>query len=544
MTTHTGILHVFRNRVFRTLWVASLISNIGAMIQLVGASWMMTVLTPSPSMVALVQAAVTLPLMLGSLPAGVLADNYHRRNVLLFAQIFMFVTSVVLTWLAFAGLLTPWFLLIFTFLVGCGMALHNPSWQASFSELVPKQDLPAAVASNAMGMNVTRSVGPAAGGLIVAIAGAPVAFALNAISYVTIIAALLGWKPEYASQSLPRERYFSALWVGIRYFCLSPTLIVSCVRGALFGFAAISMQALLPLVARDKLDADASVFGILLGAFGLGAVFGVLNSARLRTTFSNEVVLRGGHLFFALTCVIVAFSPFTVVTVVTVFCAGMSWINVFPMLNATVQLSSPRWVLGRSISIFMTFIFGGMTLGSWVWGYVAQYFTLETALLASAAVLIGGALVGFRFPLPQHGIDDLDPVNRFNEPAINLDLRKRSGPILIMVEFDIAQDDVSEFLQLMADRKRIHIRDGARQWVLSRDLERPEIWFETYRFPTWTEYVRHNERRTKADDMGTDRLFELNRGGDRPRVHRMIERQTALPSDDTPPLARHTDQMH
>lgn len=544
MASPTGILHVFRHRVFRTLWIASLVSNIGAMIQLVGASWMMTLLTPSQAMVALVQASVTMPLMLGSLPAGVLADNYHRRNVLLVAQVFMFVTSIILTWLAFADLLTPWSLLTFSFLIGCGMALHNPSWQASFGELVPKQDLPAAVSTNAMGMNVTRSVGPATGGFIVAIAGAPIAFAINAVTYVTIIAALIRWRPDPTPRLLPREGYFSGLAVGVRYFLLSPTLILTCLRGFAFGFGAIGMQALLPLVARDKLGADASVFGVLLGAFGAGAVLGALNSGRIRGGYTNETVFRGGHLFFAATCLVVAASQSTVLTAVMVFAAGAAWINVFPMLNATVQLASPRWVLGRTISIFMTFIFGGMTLGAWVWGAVAQAFTLETAFVAIAAVLILAALVGLRLPLPQHATADLDPANRFSEPSVKLDLHDRSGPIQIQVTFEIAPEDMPEFLQLMADRRRIHIRDGARHWVLVRDLEQPDTWIESYRFPTWTEYVRHNQRRTKADDAGTDRLFALNRSGDRPRVQRLIERQAAMPLHDAQPIMPNADQMH
>lgn len=544
MSKRSGILHVFRHKVFRNLWVGSLTSNIGTMIQLVGASWMMTLLTPSPTMVALVQASVTFPLMLGSLPAGVLADNYPRRSVLLVAQVFMLVTSVVLAVLAFAGLLTPWLLLLLTCLIGCGTALHNPSWQASFSELVPKEDLPAAVASNAMGMNVTRSVGPAAGGFIVAFAGATVAFVINAVSYLAIIFALLRWTPEKVDRLLPRERYLSALSVGVRYFFLSPTLMLSSMRGMVFGFGAIAVQALLPLVARDRLDADASVYGVLLGAFGVGAVFGAINSARLRGRMNNEAVFRAGHIFFAANVLIVCFSPFIVLTACALAMAGIAWINIFPMINATVQLSSPRWVLGRTISIFMTFTFGGMTLGSWVWGFVAQHASLETALISSATTLILASLVGFRFPLPQHGTDDLDPVNRLHAPEIQLDLTKRSGPILISIEFDIAQDDVSEFLRLMAERKIIHIRDGARQWRLSRDLEHPDIWFENYRFSTWTEYVRHNDRRTKADDKSTHRLRELNRSGDLPKVRRMIERQAALPSDDTPPISANAHDMH
>lgn len=543
MASQTGILHVFRHRIFRALWIASLISNVGAMIQLVGAAWMMTLLTPSQSMVALVQASVTMPMMLGALPAGVLADNYDRRNVMLVAQVFMFVTSVLLTVLAFAGLLTPWLLLAFTFLIGCGMALHNPSWQASFSDLVPKQDIPSAVASNAMGMNVTRSVGPAAGGAIVAVAGAAVAFAINAVTYIAIIIALLRWRPKADERLLPRERYFGALASGLRYFFLSPNLISCNARGFVFGFAAIAMQALLPLVARDKLEADAFVFGVLLGAFGLGAVIGALNGGKIRARFNNETICRGGFLIFGATCLLVALSGNVVLTGLTICVSGAAWINLMSLINMTVQLSSPRWVIGRSIALFMTFIFGGMTLGSWAWGAVAEAQGLETAFVLCAIVLAAGALAGLRWPLPQHGTLDLDPANRFHAPAVELELNPQSGPIKILVEFDIAKSDVPEFLRLMAERRRIHVRDGARQWSLSRDLARPEVWIECYRFPTWTDYVRHNDRRTISDDANTLRLFQINRTGSNPVVHRMIERHPTA-TQDRPLVEQLPEAMH
>ena len=544
MTPQPASFAAFRHTTFRALWLSSVVSNTGGMIQIVGASWLMTMLTSSQSMVALVQSSITLPLMLVSVGAGVLADNSDRRLVMLVSQIFMLVVSVILAGLAYANLLTPWLVLSFTFLIGCGMALNNPSWQSSFSDFVPRQDLPSAVSMNAMGMNITRSVGPALGGAIVSAFGVAAAFVINALTYVTIIAALLSWRPEPNHQRLPRERFHSALVAGLRYLMLSPDLLSVNFRGFLYGFAAIAIQALLPLIARDRLDGGPLVFGILLGAFGAGAVIGALNAARLRTHLSNEILVRICFLLFAAASVVIAFSASIVLTVVTLCIAGACWLNVMSLLNVTVQMSVPRWVLGRMISLFMTWIFGGMALGGWVWGGIAENFGLTTSLLLAAVVLVLGGLWGLRFPLLEYGATNLDPTNRFNEPLLRLDLTRRSGPIKIMVDYEIAQDDVQEFLMVMAERRRTRIRDGARRWTLLRDLEDPDIWTESYQFPTWTEYVRHHERRTVADFEIAKRLTALHRGPMPLRVHRMIERQTVEPEDDMPRTVIRPEDVH
>jgi MFS family permease len=543
MSPQPKALAVFRYGMFRTLWIASVVSNTGGMIQLVGASWLMTLLTTSESMVALVQASMTLPVMLVSIAAGVLADNYERRTVMLCSQSLMLIVSLTLAVLAVTGLVTPWVLLALTFLIGVGTAMHNPSWQASFTDLVPREDVPSAATMNATGMNITRSIGPAIGGLVVAALGAAAAFVINAGTYLVIIAALTAWRPKRTEPRLARERFHSALGAGLRYLLLSPNIITVNIRGLLFGFAAISMQALLPLVARDVLRADAIVYGILMGAFGFGAVGGGLSASRIRSYLSVEAICRGSFLAFGLSCIVVAFSRNIGVSALAIFVAGSAWLNINSLLNVVVQMSSPRWVLGRMIALFMTFIFGGMALGSWTWGVVSETYGLQAALLSAAAVLLVGFLWGLRYPVQEYADLNLSPLNRFVEPSIRLDLNRRSGPILIMVEYEIAQQDVTEFLKAMAMRRRIRLRDGARQWSLLRDLQTPDLWIESYHLPTWTDYIRHVQRRTVADDEVIQRLAALHRGKIPPRVHRMIERQTVVPHDDTPPIVMRPEDM-
>jgi MFS family permease len=537
-------LAAFRHTIFRSLWFASVFSNTGGMIQLVAASWLMTLLTTSDGMVALVQTSVTLPMTLFSIVAGVLADNYDRRLVMLASQVLMLTLSIALAVLAIIGVVTPWLLLACTFGIGIGMAVHNPSWQASFTDLVPRADLPSATTLNAMGMNITRSVGPSLGGLLVALFGPPVAFVINTFTYLAFIAALAVWKPNYDKPYLPRESFGGALGAGMRYFLLSPNLINISTRGFLFGFAAIAMQALLPLVVRDLLDADAFIYGIMLGAFGFGAVVGALAAARIRSRLTNEVICRLGFAIFAVSSFVVAWSDNAILTSVAIVLGGISWINVNSLLNVTVQMSAPRWVLGRMIALFMAFVFGGMAIGSWAWGLVSEQYGLQLALSGAAVLLLVGIPWGFRFPVPQYGDVDLSPLNRFVEPSVKLDLHRRSGPINIEVEYEIAQEDVDQFLAAMAMRRRIRLRDGARRWSLLRDIERPCIWVESYLLPTWTEYLRHADRRTKVDDEVTQKVASLHRGPLPLRVRRMIERQTVIPHDDAPPLMVGREDYH
>ncbi|MEM7445135.1 MAG: MFS transporter [Pseudomonadota bacterium] len=537
-----SLLAPLEDPTFRGLWVATMSSNLGGLIQAVGAGWMMTTITNSRDMVALVQASSTLPIMLFSIVAGALADSIDRRRIMLTAQTFMLSVSAALAAFAFMGLLSPWLLLTFTFLIGCGMALNNPSWQASMGDIVRRDQLPTAVSLNSMSFNLMRSVGPAVGGTIVQVAGAAVAFTVNACSYVLLIFALLRWQPKTVPSALPREAVGPAISAGLRYIVMSPNLMKVMFRGFMFGGSAVAVLALLPLVARDLVDGDALTYGFLLGAFGFGAIGGAVLNSHLRARFKNEIVVRGAFLTFALTALLLGLSRQIWLSCFILMFSGACWVLVMSLFNVTVQLSTPRWVVGRALSIYQTATFGGMAGGSWLWGGTAQAYGSATALIVSACVMVVGALAGLKWPLPEFSALNLDPLGRFTEPQLRLDLRMRSGPIMVMVDYEIDQEDVPAFLEAMAERRRVRKRDGARQWALLRDLENPDIWTESYHVPTWVEYVRHNQRRTQADAEISDKLRALHRGGEI-RVHRMIERQ-AVPRHDDTPLKPHLDVHH
>jgi MFS family permease len=493
---------------------------------------MMTSLSSSENMIALVQASTSLPIMLFSLISGALADSFDRRRIMISAQFLMLVASVMLTVFAWLGWLSPWLLLFFTFMIGCGTALNNPSWQASVGEMVPREDLPAAVTLNSVGFNITRSVGPAIGGAIVAAAGAAAAFLVNSLSYFALIYALMQWKLPAPTSQLPREHLGAAISSGMRYVAMSPNIGKVLVRGFLFGLSASAILALMPVVARDLVQGGALTYGVMLGAFGLGAIGGALISARLREALSSEWIVRVAFLGFAFSSGMTAISTNAILTSLALTIAGACWVLALSLFNTIVQLSTPRWVVGRALSLYQTLTFGGIALGSWVWGALSEIHGVSFALQLSCLLMLFGVFVGYFLQMPAFASLNLDPLNRFVEPPLRLDIKPQSGPIAILIDYEIDDSDLPEFMALMTERRRIRIRDGARNWNLMRDLENPDIWTESYHVPTWVEYVRHNHRRTQADAEAWDKLLTLHRGDKRPRVHRMIERQTIPPTDD------------
>lgn len=522
----TSALAPFRHGVYRNIWVGSLGSNLGSQIQAVGAAWLMTSLTTSADLVALVQASTTLPIVIFSLASGAIADNFDRRRVMLAAQAFMLAVSLLLAATAWFGAITPWLLLAFTFLIGCGTALNNPSWQASVGEMVPRETLPAAVALNSVNFNLTRSVGPAIGGLIVAGAGAATAFLVNALSYLPLLWVISRWKTSPVKRTTPPETLGHAMTLGLRYVAMSPNIEKVLLRGFVFGFASIAILAMLPLVARDLPEGGPLLFGLLLGCFGVGAVAGAFLGARARELWPNETVARAAFVGYAAAVAIIGFADSAWMAGVGAAIGGIGWVMALSMFNVTVQLSTPRWVLGRALALYQTATFGGMALGAWIWGLVAEAHSPGTALMAASAVLLVGAAIGLKLPLPVKPSENLDPANRWREPNVLLDLQGRSGPVNVLIEYVVREQDTEAFLDAMNDRRRIRRRDGARQWELLRDAEHPEQWMESYHVPTWDEYQRHVQRRTLADSVVDDRIRALHAGSEPPRVHRMLVRPT------------------
>jgi MFS family permease len=482
----------------------------------------MTSLTKSEQLIALVPASTALPLMLLALWAGAAADRFDRRHVMFASQVFTILVSAALALFAWAGSLGPWSLLGFTFLIGCGNAIKTPAWQAGVGEMVPRPALPAAIALNSVGFNLARSVGPAIGGAIVAIGGPPLAFLVNAISSIGMLAALGRWRPQHKSRTLPPEPFLAAMMAGIRYVAMTPAILAVLPRAALFGLAASSVQALLPLIVRDRMHGDALTYGLLLGAFGLGAVLGGLLIGKLRRRLAPKHLSRISAMTFVVGTIGVALSPWLATSLVALALNGAGWIITLSTMNVTVQLNAPNWVLARTLALYQMAAFGGIALGSWLSGLLADHYGVRDALLISAALQLAVLALTFwlRFPAPDQV--DFAPVNDRNETNPLLTPEHTGLPVVIVTEFRIPPENRAEFLTLMQQRRRIRGRNGARRWELLHDLSDPEVWIETFHVPAWSEYLRHRERLVQHEVQLFTRIRHLDRRPNAPLIRRFV----------------------
>ena len=533
-----GVAAPLRHSVFRRIWLASLVSNLGLLIQGVGAAWAMTQMTSSADKVALVQTALMLPIMLISMPAGAIADMYDRRIVALVSLSIALAGATVLAVLAWLNLVTPNILLIFCFIVGSGMALFGPAWQASVSEQVPAENLPSAVALNGISYNIARSFGPAIGGIIVATAGAVAAFAANALLYIPLLVVLFLWRRTSEPSRLPRERLNRAIVSGVRYIANSPSIRIVLARTLVTGMIGGSVSALMPLVARDLLHGGAQTYGIMLGAFGMGAVIGALNIGELRKRMSGEAAIRACTLSMAGAIVAVALSRQPVLTAAALVVAGAVWMAAVALFNIGVQLSAPRWVAGRSLAAFQAAIAGGIAIGSWGWGHLTDAAGVETALLVSAALMFASPLLGLWLTMPPVGARTED-AEILADPEVRLSLTGRSGPLVVEIEYRVDQENARAFHNVMQEVQLSRQRNGAYGWSIARDIADPELWTERYHCPTWLDYLRQRNRSTQSERALHQRAIDFHLGPDPVRVRRMLERPfgSVRWKEDTPDRA-------
>ena len=527
-----------RHSVFRRIWLASLLSNLGLLIQGVGAAWAMTQMTSSADKVALVQTALMLPIMLISMPAGAIADMYDRRIVALVSLSISLAGATSLAAMAWLNLVTPNILLAFCFVVGCGMALFGPAWQASVSEQVPPETLPSAVALNGISYNIARSFGPAIGGIVVATAGAVAAFAANAMLYIPLLIVLFLWRRATEPSRLPREQLSRAIVSGVRYIANSPSIRIVLTRTLATGLLGGSVSALMPLVARDLLHGGAQTYGIMLGAFGMGAVIGALNIAEVRKRLSGEASVRICAITMGLAIAVIAISKEPVITAAALVLAGSVWMLAVALFNIGIQLSAPRWVAGRSLAAFQAAIAGGIAIGSWGWGHLTDLVGVEMALLVSAAGMFVSPLLGLWLEMP--------PIRGRNEaadlladPEVQLPLTGRSGPLVVEIEYRVHADSARVFHGLMQEVQLSRQRNGAYGWSIARDIADPELWTERYHCPTWLDYLRQRNRSTQSERELHLRAIAFHIGIEPIRVRRMLERPfgSVRWKEDTPDRA-------
>lgn len=518
-----GITAPLRFPAFRRIWLASLLSNLGIFIQGVGAAWAMTQMTSSADKVALVQTALLLPVMLISMPAGAVADMHDRRVVALVSLSITFASATTLTTLAWLDQVTPKLLLALCFAVGSGMALMGPAWQASVRELVASEVLPAAVAMNGISYNIARSLGPAVGGIVVATAGPVAAFAVNALLYLPLLAALYLWKRITEPSRLPPEKLNRAIVSGVRYISNSPPIKIVLLRSMVTGVIGGAITALMPLVVRDLLGGSAQTYGVMLSAFGLGAVIGAASITEVRKRMSGEVAIRACALSMGAALAAVAMSREPVLTAIGLVLAGAVWMLAWVLFGIGVQLSAPRWVAGRSLAAYQAASSGGIAVGSWGWGRLTDTTGVETALLVSSALMFVSPLLGLWLRMPPIGARS-DEAELLADPELRLPLTGRSGPLVVEIEYRVSQESARTFHNVMQEVQLSRRRNGAYGWSIARDIADPELWTERYHCPTWLDYLRQRNRSTQFERALDRQAMAFHVGSEPVRIRRMLER--------------------
>lgn len=508
--------------VFRALWIATIISNVGTWMHDVGAGWLMTSLSPSPLLVALVQAATTLPMFLLALPAGAMADIVDRRKMLLAAQILGLVAAAILAVVTFAGLTTPAVLLAATFVLGIAAALSAPVFQAIVPELVDKQVLPDAIALNSLGVNISRAIGPALGGVIVAFAGTPAVFALNALSVVAVLLVLWSWKRPQTVRALPPEHFFGALKAGYRYTRHSPAMRLVLVRAIGFFLFGSALWAMLPLVARRGLLLDAAGYGALLGCMGAGAVLGAILLKRLRKTVSANTISMGATLLFALATLALALVANVWLAGAVMFAAGLAWIGMLTTLNVAAQMASAGWVKARALAVYLLVFQGAMTGGSILWGSLAASSSVATALVVAAVGQAAALALALHWRLPQDSTVDLAPSNHWAEPVVAVQPGDDRGPVLIEIEYRVDPARIAEFVTALRRFQPVRQRDGAIRWDVWEDVAEPGRVVEAFIVESWVEHQRQHARATRTDQIDQDVLRTFHLGNKPPAVRHLL----------------------
>lgn len=510
---------------FRALWTATVFSNVGTWLHGVGAAWLMTTLTPSPVMVALVQAATSLPMFLLALPAGAIADVVDRRKLLLVTQGWMCVVAAALGLTTLGQGIGPWLLLTFTFLLGLGAALNQPAWQAITPELVPAEELPAAIALGSVGFNIARAVGPALGGLLVAAAGPEATFLLNALSFVGVLVVIFRWRRPREEQVLPAERFFGALRAGVRYVRHAPGVRAVIFRGGAFILCASSLWALLPVVARERLGSGPAGYGVLLAALGLGAVSGAVALPRLKRGNTTDLVVAAASLVFAGATAALAFVRRYELAALALLLAGGAWLSLLSSLNVAIQTSVPSWVRARALSVYMLFFFAGLSGGSALWGVVAAQVGLPAALLLAAFGILLGLAATWRYSLPSGEGLNLSPSRHWPTPIVHHEPAPQRGPVMVTIQYRIDPARAREFTRVMQEMRRIRLRDGAFEWGLFADAADPTAYTELYLVGSWLEHLRQHERVTVADREVEEQVRAFHQGPEPPRVQHLISKR-------------------
>jgi len=497
--------------IFRALWLAVLVSNIGSWMQTVGAQWLLVSQPHASLLVALVQTADMLPDVLLAYVGGVLADTFDRRLLLMVVQGCMVITGLALTILTIAGQMPPALLLTLTFLLGAGSAFTVPAYQAMIPDLVPRSQLSSASALGSINVNLARAVGPAIAGVLIARIGVGAVFALNTATFLVYGLVVAAWHFPAGTRSQLPERFASALRAGERYVRYSPVVRRILVRSALFLVPASALWALLPVVASQRLGLGANGYGLLLGALGVGAVAGAFILPRIRARLSSNTMLLIASIVYGAALVAVVLVPNAAVILVVLVPTGVAWMAVLSSMNAEMHLFLPAWVRARGLSVYQMVLFGSQAAGAVIWGVIAGPAGLVATFILAAVVMAAGVATIRLWPLLDtsgiaRGLEVYWP-----EPNLLIEPESQAGPILVLTTYTVAPENEQEFFRAMSWVRRSRLRTGAAEWGLYRDGETARRFVECFVVPSWEEHLRqHRDRLTGSDRQHEEQADALS----------------------------------
>ena len=484
-----------RNRIYRYLFIAQFVSNIGTWMQSVGAQWFLVERHSSDVVVALVQTASLGPTLLLGLFAGALADLFDRRRFLIVLQTYAVLVTLALAVQTYLGSLGPTSLLMYTVAIGCAAALAGPAWQAIQPEVVPREQIPAAATLASVSANSARAIGPAIGGAAVSLVGPAAVFAINALSFAAIIVALTAWKRPRQSPPIEREHFGQAIMSGLLYVSNAPNFRRILSRTALFLFPASALLALLPVAAARSWHLGATGYGAALGFVGLGAILAVGIATRLRQRVSDNVLLAGSAVAYGIAPLAVIWLPFAAATPFLVL-SGTAWLMTLTTLNAAAQLSLPRWVMARGLSVYLLVSTGSQAIGAYMWGAIATRAGLHTAMLWSAVALGAVALSVTVLPLrPSTGKLNVEVSSAWPTPTLVFAPCPNDGPVLVAVRYRVQAENFEKFVEAMSAVRRSRLRTGGHSWRLYHSVEQPDTFLERFTVASWSEFERQRTER-------------------------------------------------
>ncbi|WP_437880366.1 MFS transporter [Pseudomonas sp. LRF_L74] len=519
-TYSQGLFGPFTIEAFRLIWIANLFANLGTWAQSVAAAWVITEAHAGPLLVAMIQVAAALPLVLLSILSGVLADNHDRRKIMLIGLGFEMSGAIFLTGTAFLGYLDPILLIVSILWISIGGAITIPAWQAAVNEQVPKRMIGNAIVLNSVNFNVARAAGPALGGLFLAAVGPAWVFLFNCLCYVGLILAIWRWRRIVPTRSLPPEKLFQGVVAALRFTQYSSVTRLVMLRSFSFGISASAVWALLPVLAHRNPDGDAKVYGYMLGALGIGAIGGSLLVGRLRQLLGNSRLISVAGLILGVVLLTLGSLDTLWVIFPALLLGGICWLAAVSTYNVSVQVLVPDWVKARALALYQTSLFSGLALGSFLWGHLAETMGVQGALFAAGCLMVACALILYQSRLPELDASSIAHVESPLPGTPAFSFNPARGSVLVSIEYRIEAERTRDFVKAVQGLRRLRLRNGAERWALFRDAQNSERWQETMLVENWLQHLRMLDRLTLADKAVIDNVAMLHSG-------------------ETPPVIRH-----